>query len=414
MITELVLSSSLIYGYKYLRNKQRIFKNIIKNVFEAHNMDYKIIDASHTDKVYKVIVSLINTGFEKLEKSKDILESSLGNIVEIKQNDNLKTATIFIITERLSDSYPYKPIQIKSYELYIGKTYTMKDVILSMKELPHCLFSGINSSGKTYCLLTALTNLITQYSDKSIELFLSQVSAKKDLRKFMDCIQCRGYAQDLPQAYDMFSYLYHTMEKRISMFNNIKNKFIDDIYEWNNAFPTRQMRIIYLAMDEFTSYMPDSLDGKEEGELKQQCLDMLVKLIQQSRCTGIYILASLQRPDKESLPPRLKSQFNCKVSFKQSNIASSLVVTDSDKAFHLKPKREAIVNADDEYLMKTLYLDNKMIANYIKDSLDLSHPNYYNKKSELTNTTELTDTKSNSTKKSKSKVKVKNVPDKKR
>lgn len=406
MITEFALAGGLIYGYNYVISTKRKVKKIIKDTLENNNLDYKVINIENTENGYKVIISLYGVGFEKLENAKDLLESSLGSYVEIQQNENIKTATIYVIEEKLTDSYKYTPIKVKAYELFIGKTYTLQDVILNIRDLPHVLFSGINSSGKTLCMITALVNLIQFNSARDIELFLAQVSAKKDLRKFKDIKQCRGYASTLEEAYKMFQYLYHTMEKRISMFNSIKSRYVDDIYEWNKAFPKRKMRVIYLAMDEFTSYMPDSLDNKEDTELKTKCLDLLVKLIQQSRCTGIYVLASLQRPDKESLPPRLKAQFNCKVSFKQSNIASSLVVTDSEKAFNLRPKREAIVNADEEYLMKTLYIDNKMIKDILESHIDMDHKNYYNYKKESLKETNRSIEVEPEKKKSKSRVKI--------
>ncbi|MHB9946973.1 hypothetical protein CF095_16560 [Clostridium botulinum] len=406
MITEFALAGALVGGYNYIISSKRKVKKIIKDTLENNNLDYKVINIDNTENGYKIIISLYGVGFEKLENAKDLLESSLGSYVEIQQNENLKTATIYVIEERLTDNYTFKPIKVKPYELFIGKTYTLKDVILNMRDLPHVLFSGINSSGKTLCMVTALVNLIHYNSHRDIELFLAQVSAKKDLRKFKDIKQCRGYADNLVKAYDMFQYLYHTMEKRISMFNGIKSKYVDDIYEWNKAFPKRKMRIVYLAMDEFTSYMPDSLDSKEDAELKTKCLDLLVKLIQQSRCTGIYVLASLQRPDKESLPPRLKAQFNCKVSFKQSNIASSLVVTDSEKAFNLKPRREAIVNADEEYLIKTLYIDNKMIKDILEPHIDMEHKNYYNYKKDISIEAKTPVEVEPKKKKSKSRVKI--------
>jgi S-DNA-T family DNA segregation ATPase FtsK/SpoIIIE len=67
-----------------------------------------------------------------------------------------------------------------------------------------------------------------------------------------------------------------------------------------------------------------------------------------------------------------KSQFNTKVIFKQNNNASSLVVCDSDEATKLK-QREAIVWMDDKKLMKTMYLDNKMIEQYISDKIEKDH-----------------------------------------
>ncbi|MDP4143102.1 MAG: FtsK/SpoIIIE domain-containing protein [Bacillota bacterium] len=377
MITEMALMGFGCYAYNKYKNRETIkIKKTFNDLMQDNNLSYKIIDITKNDSGFTLVVSLYGCGYEKLESLKDLLQSTFGALIEIKQNPNLKTATLEIITTQLSDNYKFKPIPVRPWELYVGKTYTMKDVILNMKDLPHVLYSGINSSGKTYCVFTAILNLIQYNSERDVEVFLSQVSAKKDLRKFKDLQHCRGYADNLKEAYQMFQYLYHVMLKRINMFNSIKERFVDDIYEWNANYPQKKMRIIYLIMDEFTAYMPDSLDTEEEKEIKQRCLDLLVKLIQQSRCCGMYMVTSLQRPDRESLPARLKAQFNCKISFKQPNIASSLTVTDSDAAFHIKAKREAIVNADKEYLIKTLYLDNKMLQTYLLKNIDKSHSNY--------------------------------------
>jgi len=375
VITEFVLAGLGYYSYHKIKNFK--VKNIFKMINEDNKLGYNIIDVRKTVYGYILEVSLNSQGFKDLESKKDIFQTAYGAYIDIQQNTNLKTASVYVITEQLIDTFPFTPVKVQPWELYLGKTYTMKDVIVSMKDLPHVLYSGINSSGKTYCVVTALLNLSIFNTKRDIEIYLAQISAKKDLRKFKDLKQCRGYAETLEEAYSMFQYLYHVMLKRIGLFNAVKDTYIDTIYEWNKTFPKRKMRVIYLSMDEFTAYMPDSLDNEKEAAIKQKCLDLLIKLIQQCRCAGIYIIACLQRPDKESFPPRLKAQFNCKVSFKQPNIASSLVVVDSEKAFYVKPKREAIVNADQEYLMKTLYLDNEMILDFLKENLDLEHTNYY-------------------------------------
>ena len=378
MITESIILGSAYLALNVLRDtRQYKIKRGLHKVLEIDN-GYKIIETKKIDTGYKVIISCMYGGYLELEKLKDKIDSTIGYLTELEQNDNYKTATLSVSITPIQDNDRFEIEKVKPHELYLGQTHMGKKLIISMKEYPHMLYTGINNSGKTYCLLTALTNLINQYGERDIEIYLAQTSAKKDLRKFKDCIQCRGFAQDLNESLDLFAYLFHTMQKRINLFNSIKEGYIDDIYSWNKAFPSRRMRIIYLAMDEFNAFMSDKLDNKEDTLIKDKSMDLLVKLIQQCRCTGIYVLTSLQRPDKESLPPRLKCQFNTRVSFKQSNIASSLTACDSDKAFYLK-NREAIVNADTEYLMKTLYLDNKMIEGFIKERIDKSNKYYWNK-----------------------------------
>ncbi len=159
MITEFALAGGLVYGYNYVISSKRKVKKIIKDTLENNNLDYKVINIDNTENGYKIIISLYGVDM-KIRKCKDLLESSLGSYVEIQQNENLKTATIYVIEEKLTDSYKYSSVTVKPYELFIGKTYTLKDVILNMRDLPHCLFSGINSSGKTLCMVTALVNLI--------------------------------------------------------------------------------------------------------------------------------------------------------------------------------------------------------------------------------------------------------------
>lgn len=384
MITEGIILGCGYLAIQTLRDMTKFrIKKGLHRVLEIDN-SYKVVNIINVETGYKAIISCMYEGYLELEKLKDKIDSTIGYMTELEQNDNYKTATLSISTKPIQDNDKFTIQRVKPYELYLGQTHMGKKIIVSMKEYPHMLYTGINNSGKTYCLLTALTNLINQYGERDIELYLAQTSAKKDLRKFKDCIQCRGFAQDLNESLDLFNYLFHTMQKRINMFNSVEEGYIDDVYSWNEAFPKRRMRIIYLAMDEFNAFMSDKLDSKSDASIKDKSMDLLVKLIQQCRCTGIYVLTSLQRPDKESLPPRLKCQFNTRISFKQSNIASSLTACDSDKAFYLK-NREAIVNADTEYLMKTLYLDNDMIEGFIKNRIDKSNKYYWDRNKESVN-----------------------------
>ncbi len=121
MITEFALAGGLVYGYNYVISTKRKVKKIIKDTLENNNLDYKIINIENTENGYKVIISLYGVGFEKLENAKDLLESSLGSYVEIQQNENIKTATIYVIEEKLTDSYKYSSVTVKPYELFIGK-----------------------------------------------------------------------------------------------------------------------------------------------------------------------------------------------------------------------------------------------------------------------------------------------------
>ena len=184
MITEFVISSGLVWTYNYLKkgNIHKI-KKIFNDLMLSENLEYKPIEVFENEYGYGIVVSLFGQGYESLSKLKDLLQSTYGATIDIVQNPNLRTATINIIEIMLSDNYKFKPVKVEPYEFYLGKTYTMKDVIISMKELPHLLVTGINSSGKTFSVISGLVNLIYWNDERRLEIFLSQISIKKRFKK---------------------------------------------------------------------------------------------------------------------------------------------------------------------------------------------------------------------------------------
>ena len=91
----------------------------------------------------------------------------------------------------------------------------------------------------------------------------------------------------------------------------------DNVFDYNEKFKQDKLPFIYLATDEFAAYMKSSFDTDQTSEWKDHCLDYLLSIIREGRSCGVYLLVSLQRPDQQSLPAVLKSQFNTKIIFRQ-------------------------------------------------------------------------------------------------
>lgn len=356
---EFINKWKLTMKYNGIKNKNEQTFEVLKYIPKKYGCD--------------AIISLpLGLSYEDLFNIKDVIESSLSGIVDMewKQFDNciyLKFAK-----EQVTDDYKYTPIKTKPWELVLGITPFMEIVKSDMSKNPMTLVSGSNNSGKTYCVLTALTNLVNQHDTSEIELYLAQISNKKDLRKFANVKQCKYYAETPEKALLMYKHIHNILVRRNMIFNNVKEGYVDNVFEYNKRFPKKKLSFIYVVADEFSFYMPSSVDSEEVTLWKQQCLDLIFQIIKEGRSAGVYLIASLQRPDRQNMESSTKSQFNTKVIFKQNNNASSLVVCDSDEATKLK-QREAIVWMDDKKLMKTMYLDNKMIEQYISDKIEKDH-----------------------------------------
>jgi S-DNA-T family DNA segregation ATPase FtsK/SpoIIIE len=147
MITEFAIATGIVYGFNYFKNPATKIKKDFNRVMSNNNLDYKIIKILDKNYGHSLIINLGYNGYEKLEGTKDMLETSLGYMVYIEQNKNLKTATIDMI--RPISNIKFEPVKIQPYELYIGKSFTQRTIISNMNKFPHALVSGQTGCGKT-------------------------------------------------------------------------------------------------------------------------------------------------------------------------------------------------------------------------------------------------------------------------
>lgn len=280
-------------------------------------------------------------------------------------------AKMTIVTKELPDDKKFEPVKFDVEELYLGMTYNYKPVTVDLKILSHMSYSGTTNTGKTICLLTALTNNIYWHDENKWDLFLSMISAKKDLKVFANVKQCKYFADTLEKALLMFKHLRSIMLQRNAQFEH--DELIMNISEWNKKFPNRKMKPIIVATDEISFYAESSIDNERTANLKAQCRDIMFELYREGRSVGIHLLSSLQRPDRLSVPPEMKALIGAKVCFYLPNQASAKTALDTTEATTLRKQREAIVEGTDKVIMKTLYLTPEMIQEYIKHRIEPNH-----------------------------------------
>ncbi|MBY6773707.1 FtsK/SpoIIIE domain-containing protein [Clostridium botulinum] len=408
MITEFILAGSVVYGYNYLVSNERKIKKIFKDTMENNCLDYKIEKIKEVEYGYELIIDLYGVGFEKLEKAKDVLETAYGEKIFIVQNDNLKTATISIITYKIDESTRFKPIETKPYEIFAGYSYKAEPLISNLNKFPHVLVSGQTGCGKTELIRLIITNNIHNYSDRDFNIYFSDLSDSCDFDIFKNCKQTKGYSETLEDSEKLFEHLIHVYKKRLNIFskNSCKN-----IIEYNNKNFNKRMSYIWVVLDEFADYFPTNRLDKEYMQ-KVNCYNLIKNLVRKARKVGMFLLIGIQRPDTTVLDPSLKSCLCTKFGFSQNNDASSLVVCDSVELSNIDNREALFMYGNKREWFKTLYIDNKLIDSYIKDSKV-----YYNKdynsfiknkeKEKVKNKCKLIPQLN---KKSKSKVKLKDVP----
>lgn len=352
-------------------------RNAYGETFSISNIETLVNPNSEEKEIvgYKLKID-IPTGlsYEKLEKYRDQISNNINKCL-IRWDSISKQAECEIMIKRLNDSEKFTPIKPPSpYHFYLAMSYSYNQIMSDLSKNPHLLYTGKSQTGKTVAVMTGITNLAYHYGKEDILLFESMISAKQDLRIFKGLDICQYYANDINTSLRLFKYIKKEMYRRNRIFET-SGKFIGSMYQWNEAYPKKKMPMILLAVDEMTLYAPMKSDrnNKEDRDLynkKQECIDILTQLLIEGASSGLNVLFSLQRPDKESLSTQIKGQLGTKIGFYQPNTASSLVAMDDDSCSSLELKREAIIKYDKGVeLVRTLYLTPPMIEDILKDKM---------------------------------------------
>jgi S-DNA-T family DNA segregation ATPase FtsK/SpoIIIE len=345
------------------------WKNIMEHINKDDRANYELLKVIETQYGFNCLVSIpLGSSYAKFEKILPAIEAGIGCIVEAEWKRFDHCIDLKMATVDYDNSKPFKPVQTKEYELYCGETFFLESLMPDMRDYPHILTAGSTGTGKSRCIFIILTNLL--YGHDNVDVFLAQVSDKKDLEKFCHYKQTKYFAKNLQTTYQLLTYLLQIQRSR----NKELNRYhLNNIGEYNTKFPDKKYNYTYLFIDEFSRLMPGENENIDQYfPLKKKIIFTLNELLTQSRSAGIFFITSLQRPDRANLDPNIKNLLNIKIAFRANNIASSKVLTDDDSAWNL-PNREALFIGSYQKTLKTPYIDDNIIKTLLKDKLEHDH-----------------------------------------
>lgn len=298
--------------------------------------------------------------YEALKKQELELSKVFG-IVQISYDHTTKSTTCEIINKRVADNVPFKPLQVKPHELFVGIQHNYTPIILSMKECPNVLCSGRVGSGKTVSIITSILNLVITNKD-SIELYFCAMSEKQDLAMFKEVPCTKYYSTDRFSTISLLEHIKGEMQRRNKLFQEQDMCF--NIYTYNERVVDK-LPFIYVVADECADLM--EVEGVQE---------LLFDLLRKARSSGIYFIFGSQRFSLANINPESKSNLCSKILFKMSNTASANTVADNltHQIVNLPPSREFIADFQDGVFQgKTLQLTESQMIELIKPHIDKEH-----------------------------------------
>lgn len=361
--------------YKYkgmveaLPDKNKSFTNASGN---------KIKFINYKDNVIRLDIAGI-CGADTVESQKDFLKSYF-RVKDIEFTDNLNGKIDLKLIDNSKFEKNFEVIPQQEFEILTGyKDY--KPNLVNMNRFPNVLIGGDTGSGKSRFLMVLLSNLIANCPD--VELYFMQIR-KSDLILFKDCEQCKYIARDLTKARNLLKHINDLCIERDAIIEQYTvSDGILNIEDYNRHFKNNKMKYVYLVLEEFSFFMPNGADSKEEKQLKRQILGYIRQIVNSSRSVGVFTITSLQKPTKDSIPTDIKSQLSVRVAFKLLDKENSIVILGNSSATKLKPL-EAIIRTNNQSIVNIPLIHHKAIMRAIKE--DIATDKQYIELNEVENT----------------------------
>ncbi len=239
-------------------------------------------------------------------------------------------------------------------EVALGRDIAGRAVMANLAEMPHLLVSGATGSGKSSCINSVLTSVLTRSTPEQVRLIL--VDPKRvELGQYNDVPHLlTQVVVDPKKAANALSWAVTEMERRYDLLSEVGMR---DITGYNTAFDNGDLADLEEAYRfRMRGSETEGADGAEIGpryerlpfilivvdELNDLMMvaardveDSVCRIAQMARAVGIHLLLATQRPSVDVITGVIKANIPSRLAFSVSSLADSRVILDQPGAERL-------------------------------------------------------------------------------
>ena len=250
-------------------------------------------------------------------------------------------------------------------EVALGRDIAGRAVMVNLAEMPHVLVSGATGSGKSSCINSVLTSILTRATPDQVRMIL--VDPKRvELGQYNDLPHLlTQVVVDPKKAANALSWAVTEMERRYDLLAEVGMR---DITGYNDAFDeggladfeeAYRMRMlgteagddaededggleprfarlpfILIVVDELNDLMMVAARDVEES---------VCRIAQMARAVGIHLVLATQRPSVDVITGVIKANIPSRMAFSVSSLADSRVILDQPGAERLIGKGDMLL-----------------------------------------------------------------------
>jgi S-DNA-T family DNA segregation ATPase FtsK/SpoIIIE len=286
---------------------------------------------------------------EKVAKSDWLFKQYFGPYIELKQDSkNERVFTLTVQYHGLPDMVMYDMKEFKTHaqkhKLPIIAGYSQYGLeMFDMVDHPHVLICGETGSGKSTQIRAVITFLIQYMKEDELELYMGDMK-RTEFHVFKGVKHVKEIAYTVPKLHKMLLRVQEKMNERMDLLNEHGEAHIDDLPE-----EVRPPYVV-LCIDEVAL-----LQGEGDS------MGIVEEISTIGRSLGVYLILSMQRPDKDVLDGKLKNNLTARMVFQQSDGINSGIALGygNEEAAKIEEKGRMIFKLEKTKKVQGPYLELK-------------------------------------------------------
>jgi DNA segregation ATPase FtsK/SpoIIIE-like protein len=216
----------------------------------------------------------------------------------------------------------------------LGKGSGGEDVVIDLAKMPHLLVAGATGSGKSVCINTIVSGLISERTPSELRLLL--IDPKR-----VELTPYNGIPHLLTpvvvETDQVVGLLKGLIQEMLNRYRRMEEEGVRNIDSFNRKVSDK-MPYLVVAVDELADLMMTS-----SFEVEQT----LCRLAQLGRATGIHLIVATQRPSVDVVTGLIKANFPSRISFGVTSQIDSRTILDTAGAEKLLGRGDMLYQAVD-------------------------------------------------------------------
>ena len=237
----------------------------------------------------------------------------------------------------------------------LGKDSSGETIVIDLTKMPHLLIAGATGSGKSVCINTIVSGLITQKSPAEIRLLL--IDPKR-----VELTPYNGIPHLLTKVVvetdAVVGFLKGTIREMLDRYRLLEESGVRNIEAYNKKTKS-QMPYLLVVVDELADLMMSAAFDVEQS---------ICRLAQLGRATGIHLIVATQRPSVDVVTGLIKANFPSRISFGVTAQVDSRTILDTGGAEKLLGKGDMLylpINASKPSRIQGVFISDNEVEKII-------------------------------------------------